>query len=176
MNAENDIYPIGKLVPPLLFTEEVRKDLTKRIEVLPERLEKLSRQLSDRSLNHSYRESGWNARQIIHHLADSHMNAYLRFKLALTEENPVIKPYNQDAFALFNDAQNADISTSMILLEKLHIKWVDTIYRMKTEAFDRTYMHPEYNKITTLNQALALYAWHGDHHFAQIEVIIKKYP
>jgi uncharacterized damage-inducible protein DinB len=169
----NHTYPIGKFESPKESTAEYRSSCIQRIASLPVRLAQLASTLSDDELKFSCRENGWTCRQIIHHLADSHVNAYIRFKLALTEENPTIKPYNQDAFALFHDAELGEISTSILLLNAIHIRWTDCLERIQEAQFERTYFHPEYQTKTALSSALALYAWHGDHHIAQIEVAQK---
>ena len=114
------------------------------------------------------RARGWTIRQIVHHLADSHLNAYMRFKLALTEENPVIRPYSQEAFAKLPDSTHLTVAPSLEMLEGLHVRWGMLLSTLDDAALHRTFVHPEYNKTFTLGHTLALYAWHGQHHTAQI--------
>lgn len=168
-----NIYPIGKFTPPTEFTEEIITKLIQDIRILPEHLKKVSKKIKKKKqLQYSYRDAGWSIEQIIHHIADSHMNAFIRFKLALTENNPTIKPYNENLWSETADIQ-LPIKTSIKLLKSLHSKWIVLLENMDKNDFKRTYFHPGYNTSFNLHQVLALYAWHGKHHVAQIEVALK---
>ncbi|MBC7423468.1 MAG: putative metal-dependent hydrolase, partial [Ferruginibacter sp.] len=124
--------------------------------------------LDESQLNTPYRPDGWNVKQLVHHVADSHMNAYIRFKLALTENNPTIKPYDEAAWANLIDTQQVPINVSLTLLHALHVRWVALIRGMSTEDWNRTVYHPEQKKEITLWDLLGMYSWHGRHHTAHI--------
>lgn len=171
-----NIYPIGKMKKPEEYTETVINKLIQDIRILPEHLKKASKKIKHKKqLQYSYRDGGWNIEQIIHHTADSHMNAFIRFKLALTENNPTIKPYNQDLWVETADIQ-LPVKTAIRLLKGIHAKWTALLENMDKNDFKRTYTHPEYKTTSTLQDALALYAWHGKHHVAQIEVALRNEP
>lgn len=174
--VDPNIFPIGKLKRPEEFTETVINKLIQDIRILPEHLKKVSKKIKHKKqLQYSYRDGGWSIEQIIHHTADSHMNAFIRFKLALTENNPTIKPYDQDLWAETADVQ-LPVKTAVRLLKALHAKWAALLENMDKNDFKRTYFHPEYKTTSTLQDALALYAWHGKHHVAQIEVALRNEP
>jgi hypothetical protein len=137
------------------------------IEALPAELRKTIEDLTDAQLDTPYRPEGWTVRQLVHHLADSHMHSYVRFKWTLTEENPLIKPYDEKAWALLPDAHTAAPEISLRLLGALHTRWVLVLRSLKPEHWKRTFQHPERGPVT-LEQAVAMYAWHGQHHLAQI--------
>ena len=123
-------------------------------------------------LKKSYRIDGWSAQQIFHHIADSHSNALTRIKLALTEHNPIIKPYNQDAWAVLADVDNVAIEVSLKMIEAIHIRWLAIINAMSETDFSKKYIHPEYKKEFRLDEFIALYAWHGKHHYGQLNTIL----
>jgi uncharacterized damage-inducible protein DinB len=123
--------------------------------------------LNDEQLNTPYRDGGWTVRQVIHHVPDSHMNAYIRFKLALTEVEPTIKPYDEAAWAELSDTRNTPIEVSLTLLESLHARWVVLLQSMTDADFQKQFRHPE-RGVVTLEMNLAMYAWHGKHHAAHI--------
>lgn len=174
--VDSNIFPIGKLKRPEVFTETVINKLIQDIRILPEHLKKVSKKIKHKKqLQYSYRDGGWTIEQIIHHTADSHMNAFIRFKLALTENNPTIKPYNQDLWTETADVQ-LPVKVAIRLLKALHAKWTILLENMDKNDFKRTYTHPEYKTTSTLQDALALYAWHGKHHVAQIEVALRNEP
>ncbi|MCC6514724.1 MAG: putative metal-dependent hydrolase [Chitinophagales bacterium] len=167
------IFPIGKFSVPHEYTDVVINNLTQELKSLPKDSKKVAKKIkSDAQLQASYRDGGWSIEQIIHHLADSHMNAFIRFKLSLTENNPVIKPYTQDLWAETADIQ-LPIKISIKLLKALHTKWVCLLENMDKNDFKRTYTHPEYKTTPALQEILAQYAWHGKHHLAQIELALK---
>jgi uncharacterized damage-inducible protein DinB len=164
-------YPAGKFSwkdEKLTFAQ--REHLIGEMEQAPARLRAAVAGLSDAQLDTPYREGGWTARQVVHHLADSHMNSYIRFRLALTEHEPQIKPYNQEDWANLVDARTAPVEPSLRLLESMHQRWVLLLKSMKGEDFARTFRHPEQG-VVDLDRNLALYAWHGRHHVEQINAL-----
>src|SRR6266542_2402494 len=158
-------YPIGKFEWQGKNTEEQRREFIRRIEEAPARLRAAVDGLSEEQLETPYREGGWTVRQVVHHLADSHMNSYVRFRLALTEEEPTIKPYDESVWAQLPDARTAPIEVSLTLLESLHRRWVMLLRSLSPADWERTFRHPELG-IVSLDKNLALYAWHGAHHTA----------
>ncbi len=164
-------YPIGR-VNQVEFTKEVLYRSIIMVEAAPVRLRKILESISEKDLELSYREGGWTVRQIVHHMADSHMNMLIRFKLALTEESPVIKPYKQDLWAKLPD-YSYPVESSLLLFESIQQRFSELLKVMSESDFGRAYVHPEYNKTYLLSEATQLYAWHGLHHTAQIEGIFK---
>jgi uncharacterized damage-inducible protein DinB len=160
-------YPIGPFRRKDSISEEERAVLIRQIEEAPSTLRAAVHGLKHEQLDTPYREGGWTVRQVVHHLSDSHMNAYIRFKLALTEDQPTIKPYRQQAWAELDDAKNAPVELSLSLLESLHQRWVLLLRSMKPTDFARTLNHPE-SGLQNLDALLQLYAWHGRHHVAHI--------
>ena len=163
-------YPIGKFEAPQVYDPAVRATLIQKIEEVPGRLRDAVDGLSESQLDHPYREGGWTVRQVVHHLPDSHLNSYIRFKLAVTEDQPTIKPYDEAQWARLLDATSADVEVSLGLLEALHRRWVLFLRSLSEAQFSRTFRHPELGTIS-LNQNLALYAWHGRHHVAHITTL-----
>jgi uncharacterized damage-inducible protein DinB len=161
-------YPVGKFEWSGPATPEQRKRLIAEIEAAPAKLRAAVKGLSAKQLDAPYRPGGWTSRQVIHHVPDSHLNAYVRFKLALTEDQPTIKPYDQDRWANLADARETPIEVSLALLESVHARWVTILRSLSAEDFARTFRHPEYDVPQTLDRTLALYAWHGAHHTAHI--------
>jgi hypothetical protein len=168
-----NIYPIGKYVQQD-FSFDILKERLLDIQSLPNLLEYSILNLDEFQLNTSYREGGWTIKQIVHHLADSHMNAYIRCKLALTEESPIIKPYNQDDWALMPDGKEMPVNVSITLLHALHLRWYEMFLHVKDSDWERFIVHPEYNREMSLWFILGLYAWHGKHHVAQIQALRTK--
>jgi hypothetical protein len=166
-------YPIGKFKAPEQYTEEIIHNYIKEIEETPANLRKVVEGLTDEQLDTPYREDGWKIRQVIHHLPDSHMNAYIRIKLALTEGQPVIKPYEEDLWAELKDSFLTPVSTSLDLLTLLHERWVILLKSLDEEDLERTYMHPDHG-LVNLKYVLGIYSWHGRHHTAQIEELKKR--
>lgn len=168
MSDQQDLrYPIGKFQPEP-FSAELRQKFMGEILFLPRKLEMSILNLDEAQLGTPYREGGWSLRQVVHHVADSHMNAFIRFKLGLTENDPVIKPYNEKAWAETSDCQLAE-NISLTLLHALHNKWYDLLKHMTDQDFERNVFHPEQNRKMSLWFLLGLYAWHGNHHCAQIQ-------
>jgi len=160
-------YPIGKFKWAGNVSDLERRELIEEIAGMPARLRAAVAGLSQTQLDTPYRSGGWTVRQVVHHVPDSHMNSYVRFKLALTEDEPIIKPYEQERWAELADARNEPVETSLVLLESLHRRWVSLLKSLKAAEFARTFRHPELG-VTTLDKNLALYAWHGKHHVAHI--------
>lgn len=163
-------YPIGQFSPDSSSTPASRSRHIEEITALPAKLRSALRGLSPQQLDTPYREGGWTVRQVAHHVPDSHMNAYIRFKLALTENVPTIKPYEEAAWARLKDSESTSIEVSLNLLEALHIRWVNLLRSMKAEDFSRKLNHPEAG-VQTLDHVLALYDWHGNHHVAHITTL-----
>ncbi len=161
-------YPVGRFRYDPDITPEKRAGWIRAIAELPEKLRSAVSGLAAEQLDTPYREGGWSPRQIAHPIADSHMNSYCRFKLALTESNPIIKPYDQDAWAATADSSGVDVQLSVQLLTGLHGRWVALLSSMSPADFARTFDHPE-SGTRTLENALQQYAWHSLHHVAQIE-------
>ncbi len=160
-------YPIGQFNPPAIISEEQLNQYMLSIGSLPSRVGEAVCQLSDEQLDTSYRPGGWTVRQVVHHLPDSHLNAYIRQKLALTEENPTIRPYDEVAWAELPEARTADPGISVALLHALHQRWVLTLHQLSPAQLDRTFVHPASGQ-QSIRYHIGLYAWHGEHHLAQI--------
>jgi DinB superfamily len=164
-------YPVGKFAGKLDATTAVDPDRLLQdiglIAVTPEKFRSAAAGLDDRQLDTPYRPDGWTVRQVVHHVADSHMNAYIRFRLAMTEDSPVIKPYDQAKWAELHDAKTLPVEVSLGLLDGLHERWVALLRSFSGGDFARTLRHPELG-VLRLDQYVALYAWHGKHHYAHI--------
>jgi hypothetical protein len=168
-------YPIGRFSAPEKIDAKQIKQWIREVQTLPNDLKKITAKLTDAQLDTPYRPEGWTVRQVVHHLADSHMNAFIRFKLAMTEENPTIKPYHEALWAELADGKSAPINTSVLLLNALHKRWVILLKSIsKKDLSKRTFLHPETGRIFPLEFVLGLYSWHGKHHLAQIEGLIKR--
>lgn len=160
-------YPIGKFTYKDSPTPEERVQLIQQIEQAPAKLRAAVSGLSQRQLDTPYRPEGWTVRQVAHHVPDSHLNAYVRFKLALTEDEPTIKPYAEDRWAKLADTQATPVEVSLALLESLHDRWVRLLRSLEPQDWKRTFRHPELG-VMSLEKTLSLYAWHGRHHVAHI--------
>lgn len=171
-------FPIGKFEMPAVVFAEERPALIRRIETAPARLREAVTGLSDAQLDTPYREGGWTIRHVVHHVPDSHMNSYIRFKLALTENEPLIKTYDEAAWAQLADVRSTPAEVSLQLLEALHTRWVSLLRSMTNEQWSRTLAHPEKMDVNNgrirLDQMLAMYAWHGDHHLAHVQQALAK--
>jgi DinB superfamily len=163
-------YPIGKYVPAP-FSEKQLQEWVIDITFLPQHLENAILNLDESQLDTPYRPEGWTVKQLVHHVADSHMNAYIRFKLALTEDNPVIKPYDEVAWANLRDTQKLPVNISITLLHALHVRWVEVLKDISDADWNRTVFHPEHKKEMTLWFLLGMYAWHSRHHTAHITAL-----
>ncbi len=168
-------YPIGQFQKPEKITSKNINLWVKDIQSLPSDLKKVVAKLSDAQLDTPYRPDGWTVRQVIHHLADSHINAYTRFKLAMTEDNPSIKPYEEALWAELEDGKNAPIALSITLLTVLHKRWVIFLKSVDKKTWaQKSYFHPENKKTSPLSEIIGLYSWHGRHHLAQIQALIER--
>ena len=160
-------YPIGKYEPQP-FSEKQKKSWLNDIKFLPQAVENSILNLDEVQIKTPYREGGWTVQQLIHHIADSHINAYCRFKLCLTENNPTIRPYEEKLWAELDDVKNLPVNISITLLYALHTRLYETLKDLPDAAWERTVVHPEHNKVFTLWYLLGMYAWHGKHHVAHI--------
>jgi len=173
MDIEQLKYPIGRFVPPDVITSQNIQSWITEIEKLPSKLSEVLNGLSEKTLDTPYRPNGWTVRQVVHHLADSHINSYIRFRWTLTEDAPVIKAYNQAEWAKLPDAQYGDVNLSVRLLEAVHARWVVLMKVMSSKDMERSYIHPESNSEFKLSRVVGLYAWHGNHHLAHIQNLLK---
>jgi uncharacterized damage-inducible protein DinB len=160
-------YPIGKFSFEGSNSEDERVRLIDQIAAAPARLREAIDGLSPEQLDTPYRPEGWTVRQLVHHVPDSHLNSYARFKLALTEDEPTIKDYREDRWAELADARSGPVETSLALLDSLHKRWVTMLRSMSPNQFERSFRHPELG-LVSLDRNLSLYAWHGRHHVAHI--------
>ena len=166
-------YPVGKFKydgPP---SEEQKKEYLNNIAATPANLRAAVKGLSEAQLDTPYRPGGWTVRQVVHHVPDSHMNSYVRFKLALTEDDPTIKPYAEDKWAELADTKATPIEVSLTLLDSLHDRWMRLLRSLTPDDWKKTYRHPALGAMT-LEKTLALYAWHGKHHVAHITALRKQ--
>ena len=166
-------FPIGKFHfdgPP---TPDQRAQLIATIEQAPAALRAAVQGLSPQQLDTPYRDGGWTVRQVTHHVPDSHLNAYIRFKLALTEDEPTIKPYAEDRWAQLADTQSTPVDVSLAMLGSLHTRWIQLLRSLQPEDWKRTFRHPE-SGVVSLERNLATYAWHGKHHVAHITELRKR--
>jgi len=166
-------FPVGKFHyegPP---GEQQKQLFLDEIAQTPVKLRAAVAGLSEKQLDTPYRPEGWTVRQVVHHVPDSHMNSYVRFKLALTEDEPTIKPYAEDRWAELADSQSTPIEVSLVLLDSLHDRWVRLLRSLTPEEWKKTFRHPDLGPMT-LEKTLALYAWHGRHHVAHITELRKR--
>lgn len=165
-------YPIGEAMEQPFskdgYNENVKAGYLSEIRQCPVLLENSIANMDEEQLNLPYRDEGWTSKQVIHHIVDSHMNGYIRFKLVLTEDNPTVKTYNEAAWAELSDTKNLPVNISLSLLHALHLRWLDLMKNMHEEDWQKTLYHPEYKRKMTLWDLLKTYAWHGKHHVAHI--------
>jgi uncharacterized damage-inducible protein DinB len=166
-------YPIGRFAPPPAFTPASRRQFLGELAACPGEVRRATTGLSAAQLDTPYREHGWTVRQVVHHLPDSHLNAYLRHKLAATEEQPAIKLYKEALWAELPEAKSGDIELSLALLAALHARWVAFLEALPEESFGRTFVHPDLGPVE-LDKSVAMYAWHGRHHVAQIDALRRR--
>lgn len=167
-------YPIGKYEIPNPIADTQVKDWITILEELPQKFEGLTASLTDSQLDTPYRPGGWSVRQVVHHVSDSHHHSYIRFKWALTEENPVIKPYLEKEWANLFDTRTAPIEMSLKHLKAVHFKLVYLLRGLSEDQLNRKFTHPEGNTESTLKENIGRYAWHGTHHLAHVENVIKR--
>ena len=160
-------FPIGRYEPQP-FSEDLKQQWLNEIKIFPSLLENAILNLDEAQLNTPYRDGGWSVKQVVHHVADSHINAYCRLKLAMTEDNPTIRGYEEKLWAKTSDVKNLPINVSLTLLFALHMRFYEILRNLSDEDWNRTYVHPEQNKQFTLWYLLGMYAWHGKHHARHI--------
>lgn len=171
MNIEQLKFPIGKFKKPENITNEILTSWKNDIATFPLRLKKEVDNLSDNQLDTPYRPDGWTIRQVVHHCADSHINSFIRFKLAITENNPTIKPYYEERWAELTDSKYFPIEPSLKILEGIHYRWSELLDKLTNEDLEKTFTHPEHNKTFTLLENIGVYAWHCNHHLAHITTL-----
>ena len=174
MSIEQLKYPIGKAQLP----DEIDAGLVNQwihvLEGFPEKLADLVQNLDENQLDTPYRDGGWTIRQVLHHLVDSHMNSYIRFKWALTEETPVIKAYYEDRWAALEDSKRAPAEQALQSLKALHLKWTWLLRSLDEKQLNRCFIHPDGNQRVSLKKNIGIYAWHSRHHYAHIENLMKQ--
>ncbi len=172
MTLEKLKYPIGRFKAPETISAQDRNRFINDLQHLPKQIKDLVSDLNNQQLDTPYRPGGWTIRQVVHHLPDSHLNSYIRFKWALTEPQPLIKAYHEDLWAELPDGSQAPVELSLSLLDSLHLRWVWLLQHIKEEDWKRCFIHPETNKLVPLDVNLSLYSWHGKHHLAHIQSVI----
>ena len=160
-------YPIDRFTPDPNPTPETRQRHIEQISALPSKMRQAVAGLDQKQLATPYRDGGWTVQQVVHHVPDSHLNAYIRFKWAMTEEVPTIKPYDEGAWAVLKDSELTPVDVSLTLLESLHARWTGLLRSLRPEDFQRRFVHPDSGP-HDLDWLLGLYSWHGNHHVAHI--------
>lgn len=175
--SQDDLYnlrfPVGEFEMPSKVSTELKLNWIQTISDFPAKLKDLTADLTSEEKNLTYRPDGWNIKQVVHHCADSHINSIIRFKLSLTEDSPVIRPYFEDRWAELSDGNEDDLTDSIQLLTSLHSKWTRLLKGLTDEDLARKYIHPEYGKEVSLLEAIGTYAWHCEHHLAHIRLALK---
>lgn len=166
-------YPIGKYNWPEYISEDQLYAWIEEIEELPEKLDRLVDGFTEEQFNTAYRPEGWTVKQVIHHLADSHINSFVRYKWTLTEDAPVIKAYHEERWAKLPDYE-APAKVSLVLLKALHLRWCILLRSLSAQDFDSIFIHPETGKRISLRSLTGMYAWHCKHHYAHIEHLAKR--
>jgi len=176
MDATQEIlqYPIGRFVWPMDVTDAEVRHAVHTLETFPGKIRHAVEGREEAAMDTPYRTGGWTIRQVIHHCADSHMNAYTRFKLALTEDTPIIKPYDQSAWGELPD-NRLPVSISLDLIDALHQRWTGLLNTLSSADWDRRFLHPEYEKSLTLRQVVMNYGWHCEHHLAHVLGALSRY-
>lgn len=172
MEIEKLKYPIGKYTPGEIKIEMINAWIAE-LKSFPDRLTTLVKDLDEESLHYTYRPEGWSIRQLVHHLADSHMNSIIRFKLALTEDNPTIKPYLESEWALMHDVHSVPIDASLNILSGVHARLSAMLSDLGVLEFAKTYTHPEHGKTINIAHTIGMYAWHGNHHLEHIRLALE---
>ena len=173
-NLESLKYPIGQFEVPETITDAQIKEWIEELEILPAKFRTLVENLSEAQLETPYRPGGWTVRQTVHHVSDSHHNSYIRFKWALTEDTPLIKAYDEKAWADLFDTKTAPITMSLDHLTIVHTKLVYLLKGLDRAALQKAFLHPEGNIRTTLEENIGRYAWHGNHHYTHIYNLIQR--
>ena len=162
-------FPIGEFKKPDIITPSILVNWIDQINQFPYKLSELVENLSVEELNWVYRPKGWTIKQVVHHCGDSHMNSLIRFKLSLTENSPVIKPYLEDKWAELPDSQSDDIQDSLLLIKSLHAKWTMLLTSLTPQQLEKTFTHPEHGETISLKENIGIYAWHCAHHLAHVK-------
>lgn len=174
--TEQDLYklrfPIGAFQMPDQLTTQQLNEWINTLRLFPEKLKYVIKGIGKKELNWKYRPNGWTIKQVIHHCTDSHMNSFIRFKLALTEDKPKIRPYFEDRWAELPDSLNDDVTDSIELITSLHKKWVYLLNSLNEEQLKREFIHPEHGKVYVLSEVIGFYAWHCTHHLTHIRLAI----
>lgn len=168
-NLDKTRYPIGNFEMPETISDPDTDQCIQTLKEFPAKLRHLVAEWTDEQLDTPYREKGWTVRQLINHLSDSHMNSFIRCKLALTEDNPTVKPYDEARWAELQDSINISIEPALLILEGLHQRWVHELKALTNKEMASTFFHPEQNCNISLREQISFYSWHCDHHFAQIK-------
>lgn len=168
----NERYPIGEFQCPEIITKEQLQLWINDIETLPEKLKEVVENLSNEALLRTYRNNSWTIRQLVHHIADSHLNSFIRFKLALTEDNPTIKPYDENKWAVLADTA-ISVEASLSIIEGLHQRWTHLLKTLSDAQLKRTFYHPD-SGLITLEKNIGIYAWHGNHHLAHVQQALSR--
>jgi DinB family protein len=165
-------FPLGKFEKPAMIQDSKILEWIRQIELFPARLTDLVNGLTIAELDWQYRPDGWTIKQLVHHCADSHMNSFIRFKLTLTEDQPIIKPYFEDKWAELPDTLEVDISASLKIIEGLHLRWTTLLKSLTPIEWTREFIHPEHGTRFSVGENIALYAWHSNHHLAHVKQAI----
>lgn len=173
MEIEKLKYPIGLFQLPKKVTDELYESWIKDLSTFPEKIKKEVYGLTDEQLDTPYRPGGWTIRQVVHHCADSHMNSFIRLKLALTEEQPTIKPYFEERWAELTDSKKICVAPSLKIIEGIHQRWTILIRSLTDKEKTRTFIHPEHGRVFQLDEVIGFYAWHSEHHLAHIRIAKK---
>lgn len=171
MELENLKYPIGKFQKPEIISREILEKSLKTISSFPSRLENSLQNLNKDQLDISYRPGGWTVRQVVNHCADSHMNGFIRVKLTLTEDKPVIKPYLEDRWAELGDSKYFRLEPALAILRGIHERWSSILGSLSEDQWQRSFVHPESGKEISLAENTCLYAWHCEHHLGHIDLV-----
>jgi hypothetical protein len=171
---ENLQYPIGRFTSPADVSEADLALAVRTIAAFPDKISHTVAGLSKGQIDTPYRPEGWTIRQVVHHCADSHMNAYIRLKLALTEDNPTIKPYDQSRWAMLIDSKMLPAEVSLNLIRNIHLRWVTILESLSNDDWNRSYVHPEHEQLQVLKKATMMYAWHCEHHLAHITSLVER--
>ena len=166
-------FPAGRFTPPDAVTPAERERWIGELAAHPAQLRALVERMSEAQLDTPYRPGGWTVRQVVHHLPDSHMNAYVRVKLALTEHAPTIKPYDEARWAELPDTRLTPVAVSLALVEALHARWTALLGSLTPEQWKRTFVHPDHGRAMTIETATAMYAWHARHHLGHVQLVMK---
>lgn len=173
MDIEKLKYPVGKRVYDEKSANIMKTTWVRKIQDLPAKLDEVTANLSEQELQYKYRPDGWTIAQVVHHLADSHMNAYIRYKFALTEEHPKINGYEEAIWAMMSDAKSKNIQPSLDIIRGIHARWTQILNEMGKTDYARTYHHLGYKNDWDLMSVLSLYAWHSEHHLAHVHQALK---